>query len=82
MNQLEENIEKKVTGLVCDFMTMAKMEISQIKKNSESEMTGLRDSLTFLSLMKDEFVREIENKKKELLQAHGTKKNEENLKEE
>lgn len=73
---------KKADGLARDFMKIIKMEISQIKKNSETEMTALRDSLTFMSMVKDDFNRLIENEKKELLQAHGAKKNEENLKEE
>lgn len=73
MKEPEKRIQKSVADLTRDFMTIMKNEISQIEKGSESKTAALRDSLTFLDLMKDELNRSIENKKNELLQSHGTK---------
>lgn len=73
MNNTERNIQDRVQSLARDFMTIIKTKLNQLESDSESEMTALRDSLTFLSLMKDEFNRSIENKKNELLQSHRAK---------
>lgn len=73
MKEPEKRIQKSVADLTHDFMTIMKNEISQIGKGSESKTAALRDSLTFLDLMKDEFNRSVENKKNELLKLHGTR---------
>lgn len=73
MKEPEKRIQKSVADLTRDFMTIMKNEISQIGKGSESKTAALRDSLTFLDLIKDEFNRSVENKKNDLLQSYGAK---------
>lgn len=73
MDNQERSIQDRMQELTCDFMTIIKIKIRQIESESGSDMKALRDSLTFLDLMKDEFNRSIENKKNELLQSHRAK---------
>ena len=72
----EKDIQDKIQELTHSFMMAMNMEISQIEKNGESNTKALRDSLTFLDLMKYEFIRSVENKKRELLQSRKTKQKE------
>ena len=73
MDNTERNIQDRMQSLARDFLTIIKTELNQLENDNGSDMKALRDSLTFLDLMKDEFNRSIENKKKELLQSRKTK---------
>lgn len=72
MNDQVINIQDRVQSLARDFMTIINAEIKQI--DGESETEKLRNQLMFLDLIKDDFNRIVANKKNELLQVHGTKK--------